>query len=307
MDVRRLLIFRAVARAGSIAAAARELGWTQPAVSQHLRRLEQQLGVPLVIRQSSGVMLTEAGRVALEHADAVAARMHTAEAELAALSDLTRGTVRLAAFPSASAVLVPPALEALVSRYPGLDLRLHEAEPPEALRMVQGGDVDLALVFSYPEAPAPDLGPLVSTPLGEDAVDLVLPRSHRLADRRGPALADLAGDPWVAGCLRCRQHLLQVTGFAGFEPQIRHTTDDYVVVQSLVAQGLAVALLPRLSLLAFRHPEVATRHLPEVGARSMAIVHLPDADRVPAVAAVVSALVAAPELATRGHAAATAT
>ena len=91
MDAKRLLIFRAVARAGSISAAARELGWTQPAVSQHLRALERSAGCTLLLRGAGGVELTEPGRVLLSRADAVAVQLHMAEEELA---DLDRAPAR---------------------------------------------------------------------------------------------------------------------------------------------------------------------------------------------------------------------
>lgn len=104
-DPRRLLVFREVARAGSLAGAARVLGWTQPAVSQHVRRLEEAAGTPLVVRAGRGVALTEAGRVLLRHADAVADRLDAAEQDLAALAGLQTGRVRVAAFPTAAAVL----------------------------------------------------------------------------------------------------------------------------------------------------------------------------------------------------------
>jgi molybdate transport repressor ModE-like protein len=93
MDPKRMLIFRAVARAGSISGAARELGWTQPAVSQHLRALERSAGCALLLRGPGGVQLTEPGRVLLTRADAVAVQLHMAEEELVALSELRRGRV----------------------------------------------------------------------------------------------------------------------------------------------------------------------------------------------------------------------
>ena len=148
MDPRRLLIFRAVARAGSISAAARELGWTQPAVSQHLRALERSAGCTLLLRGAGGVELTEPGRVLLARADALAVQLHMAEEELADLTGLRRGRVRLAAYPSAAATLVPRAVAGLRARHPDVDVELTEAEPPEALALLSAGDADLALVFS---------------------------------------------------------------------------------------------------------------------------------------------------------------
>lgn len=138
-----------------------------------------------MVRQSRGIALTEAGRVALAHADAIASRIHTAEQEVAALADLSAGTVRVAAFPSASAVLVPRALAAITARHPGLDLHLDEAEPPEALQLVRTGEVDLALTFSYPEAADDgDASGLVRRAIGRDVVDVVLPGDHPLTRRR---------------------------------------------------------------------------------------------------------------------------
>jgi DNA-binding transcriptional LysR family regulator len=123
-----VLIFRDVARAGSISAAARELGWTQPAVSQHLRALERSAGCALLVRTSSGVELTEPGRVLLARADELAAQLHMATEELAELTALRRGLVRLAAYPSAAATLVPDALARLRLEHPAIDVELTEAE-----------------------------------------------------------------------------------------------------------------------------------------------------------------------------------
>ena len=140
MDPRRLLVFREVGRAGSLAGAARALGWTQPAVSQHVRRLEADTGTPLVVRAGRGVALTEAGRVLLRHADAVAERLAAAEQDLAALSGLVAGQVRVGAFPTAAAVLLPPVLADLLGRAPRLDVRFVELEPPEAEAAVRSGE-----------------------------------------------------------------------------------------------------------------------------------------------------------------------
>ncbi|GAA4674012.1 LysR family transcriptional regulator [Nocardioides nanhaiensis] len=294
LDVRRLLIFREVARAGSISAAARNLGWTQPAVSQHLRALERQTGVALLLRGAGGVELTEPGRVLLERAEAVAGQLHMAEEELAHLTDLRRGRVRLAAYPSGAATLVPPALAALREQHPEVDVSLAEAEPPEAVALLRAGEVDVALVFGYDDdatsqgAPGPGL---VWRRLGREPVDLVLPAEHPLSRRRSVPVAALAPEPWVVGCERCRAHALAVCEAAGFEPEVRHVTDDYVVVQNLVAVGLGVALLPRSALTAFRHPAVQVRPGRGYGARVLGLLHREGAERVPATSALVAGLI----------------
>jgi len=290
MDPRRLMIFRTVARAGALGAAARELGWTQPAVSQHLRQLEREAGCTLLLRGPRGVRPTEAGTLLLARADAIAAQLDMAAEELAGVAALRRGRVRLAAFPSALATLVPRALARLGRDSPGIDVALTEAEPPEALDLLTDGQVDLALVFGYREAPAPTSSDLSWVPLGREPVRLVLPPG-RAAERRGAELAALADDPWIAGCDRCRAHLVHLAEQAGFTPQIRHLTDDYVVVQNLVAAGLGVALLPRSALDAYRHPEIDVRPLRPASQRHIGLIHRAGAETVPAVRALLEALV----------------
>lgn len=288
LDPRRLLILRTVAQAGSMSAGARALGWTQPAVSQHLQALERSARTPLLLRHSGGVTLTEAGRAAVLHADAIAAHLDAAARELGELAALGAGSVRLAAFPSALAVLVPPALERLAATT-GVEVRLVEAEPPEAVELVRSGDVDVALTFGYAEAPGVP-SDLRGVELGVDPVDVVLPAAHPAAGEASLRLADLADDDWVAGCVRCREHLVAAAAAEGFAPRVRHETDDYVVVQQIVARGLAVAALPRTALAAYRHPGVETRAVAGLDGRSLHAVHRPGVERVPAVAALLGAL-----------------
>ena len=283
MDPRRLLVFREVARAGSLAGAARTLGWTQPAVSQHVRRLEADSGTPLVVRAGRGVALTQAGRVLLGHADAVAERLAAADQELAALSGLAAGQVRIAAFPTAAAVLLPPVLEALLARAPGLDVRFAELEPPEAETAVRAGEADLAVVFRHALDSTPVEGDLLREPLHRHPVLAVVP------DGRAPRdLADLSGERWIAGCPRCRSHLLRCATGRGFVPDVRFATDDHVVVQRLVARGLGVALLPSWALLAATQPCVTALPVAGVDERVVEVLVRPDARRVPAVAAVLT-------------------
>jgi molybdate transport repressor ModE-like protein len=287
MDPKRLLIFRTVAREGSISAAARELGWTQPAVSQHLRALERSAGCALLLRGAGGVELTEPGRVLLARADALAVQLHMAEEELADLTALRRGRVRLAAYPSAAATLVPRAVAGLRARHPDIDVELTEAEPPEALALLSAGDVDLALVFSYDGEPERGF---VWRPLADESVLLVVGADHPAGTRRRLTLADLADEPWIVGCERCRAHTVRLCAEAGFAPAVRHVSDDYVVVQNLVAVGLGVTLLPRSALDAFQHAGVRVREHASFGLRAFGIVHREGAELVPATAALMREL-----------------
>jgi DNA-binding transcriptional LysR family regulator len=300
LDVTRLRVLVAVARHGSVTAAAHALNYAQPSVSHHLARLEAETGTKLVQRAGRGIRLTDAGRLLAERAVEVIGRLDAAENELAVFSGLRAGRLRLAAFPSALSTIVPAAAAILHERHPSVDLRLTEAEPPEAVRMLRAGYVDVALVFRHEAAdggrtgqrdlprdaaagpkdkagrPGPDEGR--RQPAGHDdlreqvllseAVHLIMPDT---AMRGGepplapavtelwPAdLARLSEHRWIAGCDRCREHLLQQCASAGFTPRIAFTTDDFVAAQALVTAGLGVTLLPGLALRAARNPGVRT-------------------------------------------------
>jgi molybdate transport repressor ModE-like protein len=294
LDVRRLHLLREVARHGSLSAAARALDYSQPAVSHHIARLEEELGTALLLREGRGVRLTEAGETLCAHADEILGRMAVAEEEMAALSGLRAGRVRLGAFPSATATLLPPAIAQLRRLHPGLELSLVEEEPPEALALLRAGELDLAVVFSYPEAADGSDGDVVAVPLVDDPLVAVVPEGHRVGAAPGLLrLEELADETWIAGCDRCRAHLLHACAEAGFEPRIAFATDDYVAVQSLVAAGVGVALLPSLGLRAARRADVAVRDLAGTPVRSVYAVTPRAARRPPAVQAMLEQLVAA--------------
>jgi DNA-binding transcriptional LysR family regulator len=153
LDVTRLRVLVAVARYGSVTAAARALNYAQPSVSHHMSRLEAETGIKLIQRAGRGIRLTDAGRLLAERAAEVIGRLDAAENELAAYTGLRAGRLRLAAFPSALGTIVPAAAAMLRGHDPSVDLRLVEAEPPEALRMLRAGYVDVALVFRYSANP----------------------------------------------------------------------------------------------------------------------------------------------------------
>src|SRR6202000_1491366 len=159
LDVTRLRVLVAVARHGSVTAAAHALNYAQPSVSHHLARLEAETGTKLVAKAGRGIRLTDAGRLLADRASEIIGRLDAAENELAAHSGLRGGRVRLAAFPSALGTLVPAAAARLRAEHPGMDLRLTEAEPPEALRMLRAGCVDVALVFRHVQVTGGSSGP----------------------------------------------------------------------------------------------------------------------------------------------------
>lgn len=288
-------MMRAIAETGTISGAAGVLGTSQPAVSQQVRRLERRLGTALLERVGRGVRLTEAGLVLAHHGAAVASAVDAASEEVAALTGLRAGRVRIVAFPSSSAALVPQALALLRSRHPAVSVQLSEAEPPEALAELREGRADLAVTFSYASSAAePDVAGLVCRPLLDDPLWLALPAGHPLASNGsgadGAGLASLADETWIAGCPRCRGHLLDLSAEAGFTPRIAFATDDYVAVLGLVAAELGVAMLPGLVLETVRRPDVVLRPVAPRSSRRVQTVTTPDLLRVPAVAAASRAL-----------------
>ncbi|MBG0559947.1 LysR family transcriptional regulator [Actinoplanes aureus] len=262
LDVTRLQVLVAVARHGTVTAAAQALHYAQPSVSHHLARLEAETGSRLLQRVGRGVRLTEAGRMLADRAEEILGRLAAAEAELAAHTGLRSGRVRLAAFPSALGTFVPVAAAGFAAAHPGVDLRFTEAEPPAAVRLLRSGDADVALLFSHPGEATPDLDGLRREPLIDEPTYLVAP-----ADWPGDRLADHRDRPWIGGCERCRSRLLSACAAEGFTPDIRFTTDDYVAVQALVAAGLGVTTLPALALAAHRDPRVRVTPLSGPGRR----------------------------------------
>lgn len=297
LDVQALRLMRAIADHGSLTAAAAAIGSSQPAVSQHVRRLERRLGTALLERAGRGVRLTEAGHVLAHHGATVTAAVGAAAAEVLSLTTLRAGRVRLVAFPSSSATIVPRALADLRDRHPGLAVTLDEAEPPQALDALRTAACDVALVFAYPGVATSggDHDGLVARHLVDDGTVVALPADHPAARSAGRLdLAALADDVWIAGCPRCRGHLLAAARSRGFTPRVAYATDDYVAVLGLVAAGLGVALLPGLVLpTALRTPGVVVRAAAGTVERTVHAVTTPDLLRVPAVAVTLDALAAA--------------
>jgi molybdate transport repressor ModE-like protein len=294
-DVQTLRVIRAIADEGSITAAAASLGYSQPAVSQQIKRLEKRLGVAVIERVGRSVRLTEAGRVLARHAPAVTTALDAAAGELAELRGLRAGRVRLVGFPSASPTVVPRLLTDLAEHHPGITITYVEAEPPEAVEAVREDRADIALTFSYPgdrdDPHGSSASGLAVRAVGADDLLAVLPEGHPAGDGARVRVADLADENWIAGCPRCRGHLLELCGRAGFEPKIGFETDNFVAVESLVAKGIGVATLPRMAVDSFPlMPGVITRPLPHAEARTLHVVTAHGAERVPAVRIALAAL-----------------
>lgn len=290
IDAHALRVVKAIADHGSVTAAARSLGYSQPAVSQQLRRMERRAGLPLIERVGRGVRLTEAGRILARHAATVTTAMDAAAEDLAELRGLRAGRVRIAAFPSASSTVVPHVIAAVSAQRPGIAVSFVELEPSEAIAAVREDRADIALTFSYAgDRDDPHSGTatgLSVRTIGRDDLHVVLPTGHPAASDGLIDLAQLVGEQWIAGCPQCRGHLLEACARAGFVPRIAFETDNYVAVESLVAQGIGVAILPGMAVASFPLLEgIAAPRLPSGEARTLHVVTAGGAEGVPAVRA----------------------
>ena len=268
LDVNRLRVIDAVARHGSVTAAAKELHYSQPSVTHHLARLEAETGAQLLQRVGRGIRLTPAGRLLADRAAEIIGRIDAAGAELSAHVGLNAGRVRLAGFASANGSLVPSALETLAASHPGLEINLTDTHPLDALELLRTGKIEVAIIFRYdetePEPPGVRLHHLLDDPV------------YVLSTRPEHGLDTLRDATWIAGCERCRSHLLTVCADAGFDPRIGYSSDDMVVMQAWVAAGLGVATQTGLALRAHHIEGVVATELP---ARSGTSTPRPTASR----------------------------
>ena len=280
----QLRVIDAVRRLGSVTAAGKDLQYTQPSISHHLSRLEVEVGTRLIQKVGRGIRLTPAGRLLADRAAEIIGRVDSATTELAALVGLNAGRVRLAGFNSVMSSLVPDAAVALARQHPGLELGLTDAHPEDALEQLRAGQVDVAVIFRY-EDTTPEDDTIRLTHLIDDPLYL-------LTTGGGSTLADHARTSWIAGCERCRSHLVEMCERAGFSPRLAYTTDDMVVMQSLVAAGMGVTTIPGLALRAHRHPAITATRLPVPPRRIYAATYGEPPDP-PATATLVATLTAA--------------
>lgn len=267
IDVARLMVLRAAAARGSLSAAARVLRITPSAVSQQVAALERQVGVPLVERRTTGITLTEPGRALVATADVIAAELAKAERHIEGIAEGSRGRLTVATFASAGQRLLPQAVSALAADRPDAEITVVEHEPYDAVPMVRRGDADLAIVFHFSGTRPPDswgVGEsLRYVRLRRDPVRVVLPAGHPLADRATLRFADLADERWVQGWVDVGELLEHHAAVAGFTPRVACYASDYLFMQSVVAAGMGVALVPRVALAQPLDGVVAVRLDPE--------------------------------------------
>jgi len=254
LDLVRLRVLAAVARTGSVTEAAKELHYSQPSISHHIARLEAETGARLLQRVGRGIRLTPTGELLAERAMEIIGRVDSAAAELSTHVGLDAGRVRLAGFSSVLSTLVPAAAAALAASHPGLELNLTDTHPPEALRLLRAGKVDVAVVFRYAESPPEEEGIRL--------LHLLDDPTYLLSPHENDSLTAHREARWVAGCERCRGQLLDLCARAGFAPHIAYSTDDMVAMQAMVSAGMAVTTIPGLALRAHRADGIHATEIP---------------------------------------------
>ncbi|MFF3560722.1 LysR family transcriptional regulator [Streptomyces sp. NPDC002574] len=268
IDARRLRTLRAVADHRTVTAAAAALYLTPSAVSQQLAALENETGHRLLERGGRGVQLTPVGEILLTHANAVLAQLERAEAELAAYTSGAAGEVTVASFATGIALVLAPAITALGGTAPGIRVRVRDAEGDESLPMVLDGRAEIAVAVEYRGAPSADDQRLARVPLYAEPFDAVVPAGHPLADAATATVrvADLADETWIGPYPGnpCHDVVVLACEYAGFQPRLEHSSDDFRAVVALAAAGAGVALVPRTALRDMDLSGVAVRPVHDV-------------------------------------------
>ncbi|WP_199573146.1 LysR family transcriptional regulator [Streptomyces murinus] len=291
LNLERLRTLDALARHGSVSAAAEALHVTTSAVSQQLGKLEREINQRLLAKNGRGVRLTDAGRLLSEHAARILSQVELAESDLEAHRGQVVGELRLSAFPTAARGLFPVALRALRAEHPGLRVRSSELEPEQGIAAVVRGDLDLAVVLDWYNKPMPVPDGLVKAPLLDDPAEVAMPAGHRLVGREEVDLAEFAEDEWITWGEGefCHEWLMFTLRSKGVEPIVGHRAGETHTQLQLVSAGLGVCIAPLLG----RHPVpdgVVLVPLTQRVRRHVYVIWRADADRRPSIRAAVEAL-----------------
>jgi LysR family transcriptional regulator, transcription activator of glutamate synthase operon len=260
-DIRRLTLLLEVVEQGSITAAAEMMLYSPSAVSQQLRKLEQEVGQPLLSRRSRGVVPTEAGQVLAGHARKIVRQMQAAQSDLEQIAGLRQGALTVGTFPTLAGSFLPIVIRAFKKRYPAIRLSLRSARSDELVADLQSGATGLCLLWDYPWDRFQDDSIRVTEVFQESTVILVA-RNHALADREEVSMKDLRQESWI---VRAEAHpvvevLRRSANDAGFEPVIGFLANDYQEAQAMVSVGMGVAMVPKTAV-ALQHPDVKVLRL----------------------------------------------
>src|SRR5579859_811810 len=283
-ELRHLQVLREVARVGSLTGAAESLAYSQPAVSQQMAALERRAGMPLLDRTTRGVRLTEAGEALLRHAELILAEQNLAERELEAIAGLRGGRVRMASFPTAGAALIPAAVSLFSGRHPDVALSVLEAEPEESVPMLRAGELEVAIVAAtnQPDGFGDEYEGIDLHDLFDEPRYALLHPEHRFARRKRLRLQDLADEVRIelsrGPTRQGRIYLAPGPEPSAGEPRVAFRSDDFNIVQGMVAAGAGIAVVPELALTNLRrditiHNLGASAPMRAIAAATLAGVH----------------------------------
>jgi DNA-binding transcriptional LysR family regulator len=314
LDSRRLRVLCEVARQGSFSAAAESLGYTQPAISRQIATLEAEVGATLIRRVPKGAVLTDAGRLLVDRAEAILARLDDVENELKALAGLEGGRLRMATFASAASSVVPVAIAAFRERHPAVELSVVMADPSDSIPRLKAGELDLALshdamgepvdenrrVSAAVDGPGTDGDGQCAVPragielihLFDDPMYVAMRAGHPLAECSPLGLADFATEPWMLATTQTcpdSRLFMRACHAAGFEPRIAFQNDDYPAILGFVAAGVGVAMIPDMVARGVRD-DVVVRDLEPPAPPRPILGAVPNGYRSPAVSAMLTVL-----------------
>ncbi|MGN9839649.1 LysR family transcriptional regulator [Nonomuraea sp. H19] len=251
LNMVHLQTLQAVLATGSLSGAAKELGYTTSAVSQQIATLERTLGVRLFERGARSLWPTPAAVQMGRHAAAILSRLGEAEEDIRGYAGGQRGRLRVAAFATVGAQVLPKALARLVTRFPEAELTLqYDGGPPQVAQAVCEGRADLGLVFEYELVPESWPGELRTCPILDEELVVICGRRQHTRDELHIDLAELSDAIWVANREDSPgyENLLRLCAQSGFKPEIRFTSNDFDVIRGIVREDLGVAIVPALAL-----------------------------------------------------------
>lgn len=292
IDLAALTSLRAVSEQGSVIAAAQVLGFTPSAVSQQVKRLERQAGVPLLERVGRGVMLTRHGRHLVESGSRLLTDLEEIEAGLHRQAGAVAGHLRVVAFSTAMRGLVAPAMAELLEAHPDLTLAMSEREPWDTIDLVASGQCEIGLVHSWGDVPLAIPDHLTRISVASDVADVIVHRTHPLATRTRVSPRDLVDEGWIAtpeGTI-CRQWLHRMYDGTGRQPRIAHQSMEFDSHLAMVRARLGIALVPRLGRQPLGDELVAVPAHAPLPTRDIVALYRTSMAQSPAIAAVVSRL-----------------
>jgi molybdate transport repressor ModE-like protein len=292
LDTRRLLILAAVHRQGSLSAAADELGYTVSAVSQQIRKLELEVGQPLVRRSAHGSQLTEAGQALVARAGRIEGELRHAQEDLDEIAGMRRGSLHFGTFPTAAASFLPSSVRTFREQHPGVALKVRSGRLAQLVAMLEQRTVELALLWQYQWSalPTEELEILASC---EEPTRLLAAPDHWILTRGVSNMAALTHEAWVTRAQHpVSEVLIRTCQAAGFSPDIVYEASDYQESQAMVAVGMGIALVPHCALGAVR-PDVIPLDLGEMlPKRRIVLAHM-RGDRLTPSAATMTAILKA--------------